>query len=112
MYSKNFDEHLRNLSLVFDRLENANLKLKAKKCSFFKQEVTFLGHIVSREGVKTDPSKTRAVMDWKIQSVTELRSCLGLVSYYRRFIKDFAKIAKCLHGLTRQEHSLELDSRM
>lgn len=77
-YSKHFEEHLRNLSLVFDRLKNANLKLKAMKCSFFKQEMTFLGHIVSREGVKTDPSKTNAVMDWKIpQSVTELRDFLG-----------------------------------
>lgn len=90
VYSKNFEEHFRNLSVVFDRPENANLKLKAKKCSFFKQEVTFLGHIVSREGVKTDPSKARAVIDWKIpQSVTELR----------------AKIAKCLHGLTSKNTS-------
>lgn len=63
--------------------------------------MTFLGHVVSREGVKTDPSKTKDVMGWKIpQSVTELRSFLGVVSYYRRFNKDFAKIARCLHRLT------------
>ena len=101
VYSRDFEKHLENLSLVFDRLERANLKLKAKKCSFFGKEVTFLGHVVSENGITTDPDKTKAVEEWQTpRNVTELRSFLGLVSYYRRFIKDFAKIAKCLHELT------------
>ena len=63
----------------------------------------FLGHVVSEKGIMTDPDKTKAVREWRIpQSVTELRSFLGFVSYYRRFIKDFAQIAKCLHELTKK----------
>ena len=101
VYSRDFDQHLKNLNLVFDRLQDANLKLKAKKCSFFKREVAFLGHIVTEHGVMTDPGKTRAVDEWKTpENVSELRSFLGLVSYYRRFIKNFAHVAKCLHELT------------
>ena len=103
VYSRDFEEHLRNLSLVFDRLETTNLKLKANKCYFFQKEVKFLGHVVSEKGIMTDPDKTKAVREWRIpQSVTELRSFLGFVSYYRRFIKDFAQIAKCLHELTKK----------
>ena len=101
MYSRDFDQHLKNLNLVFDRLQDANLKLKAKKCSLFKREVAFLGHIVTEHGVMTDPGKTCAVDEWKTpENVPELRSFLGLVSYYRRFIKNFAHVAKCLHELT------------
>jgi hypothetical protein len=65
VYSQSFDEHLENLNLVFDRLQNVNLKLKAKKCNFFRREVSFLGHIVSENGIKTDQSKIEAVKNWK-----------------------------------------------
>lgn len=86
---------------MFDRLNAANSKLKAAKCNFFRKEVTFLGHVISERGVKTDPSKTAAVENWKTPTnISELRSFLGLVCFYPRFIKDFAKIAKCLHERT------------
>lgn len=79
----------------------ANLKLKAKKSIFFCKEVSFLGHIVSLKGIKTDPAETKAVDDWKRPTKkSELRSFLGLVSYHRKLFKEFAKIAKCIHALT------------
>lgn len=98
---RDFEEHLNNLNLVINRLHEANLKLKAKKCNFFCKEVSFLGHIVSSKGIKTVPAKTKAVYDWtRPTNKSELRSFLGLVSYYRKFIKEFAKIAKYLHAFT------------
>lgn len=101
VYGKSFDEHLENLKKVLDRLDGANLRLKAKKCSFFKKEVSFLGYVVSETGIKTDPAKTESIEKIPTpNNVTELRSFLGLVSYYRKYIKDFASIAKCLHSLT------------
>ncbi|UYV77866.1 K02A2.6-like [Cordylochernes scorpioides] len=98
---KNFEEHLSNIEKVFKRLEAANLKLSPKKCKLFKKEVAYLGHIISAEGVQTDPEKTETVRMWPTpKDLTQLRSFLGLCTYYRRFIPGFSNIARPLHRLT------------
>ena len=98
---KSFEDMMQNLETVFNRLASAGLKLKAKKCNLFAQKVEYLGHIILEDGVSTDPNKIEVVKDWREPtSVKELRSFLGLCSYYRRFIKDFACTAKPLHRLT------------
>lgn len=68
VHSRDFDTHLENLNLVLDRLQAANLQLKAKKCNFVQGEVNFLGHVVSQEGIKTELSKITLVKEWKIPS--------------------------------------------
>ena len=103
---KTFEDHLRNLAEVFDRLRSANLKLKPTKCAFACKEVAFLGHIVSDQGVATNPALTEKVSNWpEPQSVREVQQFLGLASYYRRFVQDFAQIAKPLHRLTEKSCS-------
>ena len=98
---RNFREHLENLQEIFGRIRNAHLKLNPKKCLLFQKEVKFLGHVVSSDGIQTDPDKISAVRDWpRPSNIHELRSFLGLCTYYRRFVEGFADIAKPLHQLT------------
>lgn len=86
--------------MVLDRLQREGLKVKFAKCSFFRREVSYLGHIISDQGVATDPAKTEAVARWPRPShVSELRSFLGFASYYRRFVDGFAKLAAPLRKL-------------
>src|SRR6266508_4264785 len=104
VYSKNEEEHAKHLQLVLDRLREHQLYAKFSKCQFWLKEVSFLGHILSAEGVAIDPSKVQEVLDWKSPtSVTEIRSFLGLAGYYRRFIQDFSKIAKPMMKLLQKE---------
>lgn len=101
-----FEEMVRNLSTVFKRLQEAGLKLKPRKCTLFAREVEFLGHIISEEGIKTDPKKTTCVEKWPTpKNVNEVRAFVGLCSYYRRFIHKFSETAKPLHKLTEKNKS-------
>ena len=100
IFSSTFEEHLERLEAVFSRLQLHNLKLKASKCDFLRSRVAYLGHIVSEEGIQTDPEKTAAIENWPVpKSIKDVRSFLGFTGYYRRFIKDYASIARPLNDL-------------
>ena len=103
VFSRTPEEHVHRLRAVFEKLKAAGLKLKPSKCDFFKKEIKYLRHVVSVEGVSTDPDKIKSVTDWpQPTTVTEVRSFLGFVSYYRRFIPHFSKVAKPLNKVLLQ----------
>lgn len=101
--SRTFEDHLRHLRQVFDRLRQAGLRLKPKKCSLLREEVLYLGHVVSYEGVRPDPEKVEKMKHYPVPTdVSKVRQFLGLASYYRKFIQNFSKIAHPLHELTKK----------
>ncbi|GFU41615.1 retrovirus-related Pol polyprotein from transposon 412 [Trichonephila clavipes] len=105
---RTFEEHLQNIRKVLSKLSDANLKLNPSKCKFFQKEVNYLGHIISAEGVRTDPEKVSAVKNWKRpENLRELRSFLGLCTYYRKFVKGFSNIARPLHKLTESKQKFQ-----
>ena len=100
IYSSTIEEHISRLEEVFQRLRRHNLKLKPSKCHFLKSSVQYLGHIVSAEGITTNPEKVAAVENWPTpKSKKDVRSFLGITGYYRKFIHNYAKIANPLFKL-------------
>ena len=107
-FSENFDDHLQRLDLVLDRITQAGLKLKPEKCQFFRDEVAFLGHLVSERGIQPNPDNVAKILGWPTsKTVTEVRQLLGMGSYYRRFIKDFSSIVKPLTELTKKDREFK-----
>ena len=102
IFSKTLAEHKKHVALALDRLRESKLYAKASKCEFFKREVSFLGHQIGADGLRTMDEKVKSVMDWpRLTSVGDVRSFLGMVGYYRKFIKDFSRIALPLSELTK-----------
>lgn len=100
---KTFKEHLNNLEEVLSRFRKFGLKLKPTKCSLYREEVLFLGHVVGKDGVRANPSLVQDVEKWPVpQNLKELQAFLGLTNYYRRFVQGYADIARSLHNLTRK----------
>ena len=113
IYSQSEREHEGHLRNVLQLLRDHQLYTKFSKCEFWITEVRFLGHVVSASGVLVDPEKVEAVMSWERPKSVFLgiRSFLGLAGYYRRFIKDFSRLATPMMRLTRKEVKFDWDDR-
>ena len=108
IYSRSEKEHEDHLWVVLEVLKDHQLYAKFRKCEFWLAEVKFLGKVVLASGVSVDPEKVEAIMSWEMpKSVFELRSFLGFLGEYRRFIKDFSRLAAPMTRLTRKEAKLE-----
>ena len=103
IFSKTFEDHIRDLRAVFTRLREAGLTLKLTKCTFARDTLPYLGYIISRNGIKPNPEKVKAVTEMiPPENISAVRSFLGMLGFFRMFIKDFAKIAKPLTDLTKK----------
>ena len=103
IYSKTEEEHAEHLRIVLETLRREKLYAKLSKCEFWMKSISYLGHVVSEEGISVDPNKVQAVKEWKApRNVKEIKSFVGLAGYYRRFVKDFSKIAAPMTKLTRK----------
>ena len=112
VFSHSLEDHLEHLRLVIRCLQEAGLKLNPHKCQFVRQEVEYLGHLITPEGLRPNPRLVAAVKEFPVpQNLKQLRQFLGLASYYRRFVAGFSKVAQPLHRLTRKDAPFEWDPR-
>jgi hypothetical protein len=104
IYNKSWEEHVQHVDMVLKLLEEKQLYANPSKCSFGVQEVEYLGHIVSHEGVKVDPNKIKSMMEWPIpKTLKNIRGFLGLTGYYHKFVKNYGQITTPLTMLLKKE---------
>ena len=104
VFLKTFSDHLDHLTQVFEQLKTAGLKLKPKKCHFFKENNEFLGFVISKNGIKPVPSKIEAIVKMKSpESMRDIQIFLGMIGYYCRFVLNFASIAEPLMVVLRKD---------
>lgn len=103
IYSKTWEDHLSHIQEVLTILQDHHFHVKLSKCSFAKHQLSYLGHIVSGQGVATDPTKIASIKEWpQPTNQKELRSFLGMAGYYRRFVSQFGVLCKPLTNLLKK----------
>jgi hypothetical protein len=108
IFSRTKEDHVRDVRRVLERLRQHKLYAKEDKCELFKEQIDFLGHVISGDGIAMDPSKIKAIQEWPaLKSVDDVRSFLGLCGYYRKFVHRFSHIAAPLSDLTRKENEFK-----
>ena len=104
IFSKTLEDHRHHVAEVLQRLRKHKLYGKLSKCEFMRRSISFLGHVISADGLSMEPEKVKAITEWPVpKNATEVRSFLGLAGYYRRFVKDFSRIAAPLSELQEKE---------
>lgn len=112
IFSSSFEEHVKDIRKILQKLKEACLKIQLDKCYFFRPEVQFLGHTVTKQGVKPNSDKIEVIKNWPIpKTEKELKQFLGTIGYYRRFIKDFAKMVKPLTQLLRNDTDFKFTAK-
>jgi len=100
VYSKTWEDHLRDVELVLQKFKECGITLNLKKCVLAQNQLLYLGHIVSKEGIRPNPDKVKAVKDFlRPSTLSQMRSFLGMTSQLRKFVKDYASIARPLNGM-------------
>eukprot|EP00253_Pinus_taeda_P033032 PITA_33032 len=111
IYSRSKEEHEEHLRMVLQTLREHQLYAKLSKCDFYKEEIQYLGHVISKEGIVVDPEKIKTILDWPVpKDVADIRSFMGLAGYYRRFVEGFSRVAYPITSLHKKGRTFRWSS--